>query len=305
MINIEEVFKIGLGGCPLGGHGWGKSSNQDLNEVVQCSLDLGVNFLDTADVYGLGKSEQIISSNISSSNRDNIFLATKFGVRFDSNAAFYDNSEEWFWNALHESLRRLKVDFIDLYQVHYWDQITNFEDIYSYFEKAIDQGKIRFMGVSNIDRSELTESLPNFFKTFSFELNLLEQENRKKIDAFLENKDTYFISWGSLCQGLLSGHIDESTVFNDQDRRNRDIYKHFHQDLFESNLLKISKLKRIADEINVSMSSFSLNWILEKYARSIALFGSIKPDEVLENISDQCYRIDKKYLKIVDSILND
>jgi len=302
-MDLNNTFKLGLGGCPVGGHGWGNTSKKDLNVMTYDALDRGVNFIDTADVYGLGQSELIIGENLKNFDRDRIFLASKFGVKVE-NKTIYDNSEEWFWKSLHGSLKRLNTDYLDLYQIHYWDEKVKFEDIFAYFEKAIDQGKIKYMGVTNVERKDLPDELPEFLKTYSFKFNLLDQENKKNIMPFLEEKSMFFLSWGSLCQGLLAGKIKKSTTFSEKDRRNRAEYKNFHSSRFLSNLEKVEKLKKISNKMNIPISSLSLNWIINSIENSISLFGAKTKLQLENNISCGTYKIENQYLKKINKIFN-
>ena len=123
-----RVSRLCMGGCPMGGHGWGIVQEQELIAAVNTALDLGVNFFDTADVYGLGQSELTLGRALKS-RRDQAVIASKFGVRVENHVTFYDNSPQWIRKACEESLRRLNTDYIDLYQLHYRDGKTDIRTV--------------------------------------------------------------------------------------------------------------------------------------------------------------------------------
>ena len=138
------VSRICIGGDPMGGHGWGRISEPELIEAVEVGLDLGINFFDTADVYGLGRAEEVLGKALKG-KRNRAVIASKFGVRrnAENTATYYDNSPQWIRTALEGSLKRLKTDYIDIYQIHYLDEKTPLADTIGEMEKLKKEGKIR------------------------------------------------------------------------------------------------------------------------------------------------------------------
>ena len=118
-----KVSRLCMGGCPMGGYGWGDTQENELIEAVHTAVDQGVNFFDTADTYGLGQSEKTLGKALGSHRKD-VVIASKFGVRIENGKTFYDNSSSWIKEAVEGSLRRLGTDYIDLYQIHYRDGKT-------------------------------------------------------------------------------------------------------------------------------------------------------------------------------------
>src|SRR5574344_654866 len=141
-----KVSRLCMGGCPMGGYGWGANIlEQELVDAVHCALDNGVNFFDTADVYGLGTSEKTLGKALKG-NRNKAVIATKFGVRTSNGKTVYDNSPKYIEQALYASLKRLDTDYIDLYQVHYRDDKTSISSVIETLEKLRDKGYIRYFG---------------------------------------------------------------------------------------------------------------------------------------------------------------
>ena len=134
-----RVSRIGIGGCPMGGYGWGNVQEKELLDAVHAAIHEGINFFDTADTYGLGQSEITLGKAIGSHRRD-VVIATKFGVRVSKEKTVYDNSPEWIRKALESSLRRLGTDYVDLYQVHYRDGVTPISVVVEVLEELRQKG---------------------------------------------------------------------------------------------------------------------------------------------------------------------
>lgn len=301
MIKPSEISKIGCGGCPLGGHGWGHTDKLEMQKIVEECIDSGINFIDTSDTYGLGESEKLIGKATKNKNRDNFFISSKFGVKYNSltKKTSFDNSHKWFWNSLHSSLKRLKVDYIDLYQIHYWDEKTSLNEIFENFDKATKQGKIRFSGVTNLLVDSKKHNFPKNFLSFSLLYNLIDQKNADKIDAIIKKDNLKFLSWGSLSQGLLSGKYNKNTQFRKNDRRSRDVYENFHGEKYLKNLKKIKLLNSFAKNINLTCAALSLTWITNRFPNSTALVGMKKRNhlnEIKKALDVKLTEDDKKYI---------
>ena len=279
-----EVSRIGCGGCPLGGHGWGKVDEKELDNTVSTALDTGITLFDTADVYGLGRSEERLGK-VLKNRRSEVIVSSKFGVRRKGNQTFFDNSPDWIAQALEASLYRLQTDYIDLYQLHYWDGKSSFDNIFETLERFREQGKIRYYGVTNVSWETLgysPRSLPQGFVSCSFEFNLFQRKHEESIKNFIEQGPASFLSWGSLCQGLLGGNYGHNSSFPEEDRRSRDTYVNFHGNLFKKNLGYLKALKQRFSRPD-TLAQISLRWILDRFPESIALVGMKQSSQAREN----------------------
>jgi myo-inositol catabolism protein IolS len=280
-----KVSRIGFGCCPMGMYDWGEVDERDLLSSVQIALDKGVNLFDTSDTYGMGVSESILAKALGS-HRPEAIIATKFGVRHaEDGKTFYDNSPAWFNQALEGSLRRLKSDYIDLYQVHYWDGVTLIDDIFEMLESARKKGKIRYYGVTNMDISGLnTVGQFEGFISFSFEYSLVNRTSETIINRMCEDYQLSFLSWGSLGQGFLGGNYDKETIFPPSDRRSRPVYKNFHGERLANNL-KILKGLTVLQRAypGKTLAQLALRWILDFLKPAIALTGIKRPAQIIEN----------------------
>lgn len=183
-----RVSRLCMGGCPLGGHGWGNIQDENLINAVQEAFENGINFFDTADTYGLGKSEELLGKSLEG-KREKVVIASKFGVRVENGKTFYDNSPQWIQTAVESSLRRLKTDYIDLYQIHYRDGKTPLSVVVDKLEELKKKGYVRYFGLSNIHEKDI-EELQEFkggFASFQDEYSLACRKNEEDINYFAEN----------------------------------------------------------------------------------------------------------------------
>lgn len=279
------VSPLCMGGCPLGGYGWGDTVRQDLIDAVRTAIDNGINFFDTADTYGLGESERTLAEALGADSQRAV-ITTKFGVRIENGKTFYDNSREYIFQAVEGSLKRLKRDCIDLYQVHYRDGKTPLCDVVESLERLKEQGKIRYYGLSNIhneDEAELKQLKENPFVSFQDEYSLACRKNESDMFNFRDSYEMTPFTWGSLGQGILSGKYDKNCKFDSNDRRSREIYVNFHGEKLLKNLEIVEVLKEIAAETGKSVSSVAIRWILDYLKDSVVIVGAKSPKQVLQN----------------------
>lgn len=299
-----EVSALCMGGCPLGGYGWGDVSRQELIDAVKTAVENGINFFDTADTYGLGESERTLAEALGS-DKNNVVVTTKFGVRVENGKTTYDNSREYIFSAVEGSLKRLGRDYIDLYQVHYRDGKTPLSDVAESLELLKEQGKIRYYGLSNIhekDAEELKSFKTNPFVSFQDEYSLACRKNEKEMFSFRDNFQMTPFTWGSLGQGILSGKYDKNCKFEANDRRSRDIYVNFHGEKLLKNLEIVEVLKEIAVETEKSVSSVAIRWILDYLKDSVVIVGAKNPKQVLQNVESLGFELDGDQIERLDKI---
>lgn len=298
-----EVSRFGFGCCPLGGHEWGSVSENEFKDAISLALDTGINFFDTADIYGLGESERRLGKFLKS-RRNEVIISTKFGVRKDNKGTtFYDSTPEWLGKALDASLVRLGVDHIDLYQIHYLDDMTPVEDTIAALEIKRDEGKIRYYGFSNISLADVS-GLVNATGAISFqeEYSLVRRDKEKEIDAICTEQGLSFISWGSLGQGILSGKYGVETAFGPDDRRSRSVYVNFHGEKLLKNVNMIENINKKFASQDKTISQIAIRWILDRFENSVALVGVKRPSQLLENIGAFGWKLSLEEMSYLGSI---
>ena len=298
------VSRLALGGCPLGGYGWGETEVSELEGALYTALDSGINFFDTADTYGLGQSELLLGKVLESRRKD-VVINTKFGVRTGSGKTFYDNSPEWIRTALEASLRRLKTDYTDIYTIHYRDGITPISVVVETLEELQRKGYIRYFGLSNIHQDELEELEPyaDKFVSFQDEYSLACRKNEADILDISSRLNMTPVSWGSLGQGILTGKFSaDNTAFASNDRRSRDVYVNFHGEKLEKNLQIVEYMRKIAEKYGKPVSAVAIRFILDFIPDSVVLCGAKRPSQVLGNVQGADWKLDDEELKLLDKV---
>jgi myo-inositol catabolism protein IolS len=291
-----NLSRVGFGCCPMGQHGWGDTDEQELIEAVHSALECGITFFDTADIYGLGVSEIVLGKALNG-KRQSAVIATKFGVRIENNKTFFDNSEKWINLALDKSLSRLGTDYIDLYQLHYWDKQTPIDETLYVLKKLRCSGKIRSFGVTNIDLLDHKITQPvNGLASYSYEYSLANRTLESKVYANQEKSGLCFLSWGSLGQGILSGKYDRNTKIPETDRRNRETYVNFHGEKLENNLRIVDYMRSILPCYkDKTLSMMAIRWILDQIPFSIALTGIKRRDQIEKNFGALGWQLESEH----------
>ena len=309
LVNGKRINRVGFGCEQLGGYKWGKINIKSLQYAIHYGIEHYNLLFDTADCYGIGQSEKNLGNAIYKS-REQVFLLTKFGVRFDKNKnVYYDNTPKYAEIALSSSLKRLKTDYIDMYLVHWPDRKTKLKDIFEKLEEFRIQGKIRYYGISNFDIKKIIDLNPTDwpgFKLFSDKFNILQNDQKDKIIKITSENKLIFLGFGVLGQGLLTKKYNSNHKFDGNDRR----------EVNEFSSLRVDKDKLIQNYYNVLSQYKLLNpvnvaikYALKAIPNSIMVTG-IKDLEQLKlnlkseivDLSDELF---DKINKITDSIDGD
>lgn len=292
-----------MGGCPMGQYGWGNVQEKELIDTVSAAMDRGINFFDTADTYGLGTSEITLAKALAG-KREKVVIADKFGVRVENGHTFYDNSPKWIEKALNGSLERLGTDYIDLYQIHYRDNITPIGDVIETLEHMKEKGYIRYYGLSNIHQGDLKElgQYKGRFVSFQDEYSLACRKNEKDIFRAQEELTITPMTWGSLGQGILTGKYDKSSVFGKDDRRSRDIYVNFHGNKLLKNLQIVEEMKPISQRHGKTLAAVAIRFILDYIPDSVVLCGAKNPSQILSNAEGADWKLEKNEVEMLKAI---
>lgn len=297
------VSRFAMGGCPMGEYGWGKVDEKDLIDAVHTALDEGVTLFDTADTYGLGKSEQVLGGALGEHRKD-VVINTKFGVRVGKGGTTYDNSPSYIKEACEKSLKNLGTDYIDIYTVHYRDGKTPISEVLGALEELKKEGKIRYFGLSNItdeDIPELKEHKGSFVM-FQDEYSLAQRKNERYMFELAEELQLTPLTWGSLGQGILSGKYDRNTTFGPDDRRSRPTYVNFHGEKLLKNLEIVDAMRPIAQAHGKSIAAVAIRFILDWIPDSVVLAGVKRPGQLTSNIESMDWNLSKEELDMLNRI---
>lgn len=301
-----RVSRFCMGGCPMGGYGWGNVQENELLDAIHAALDIGVNFFDTADTYGLGQSEITLAKGLGNHRKD-VVIQSKFGVRVGGGKTVYDNSPAYIEAALNESLKRLNTDYIDVYTIHYRNPETPIDDVVDALLRLRDSGKIRYFGLSNITAETMAELLPykGLFVDCQNEYSLACRKYEADLVTLQNDLEVTPLTWGSLGQGILTGKYDRNTVFGKDDRRSRDIYVNFHGEKLEQNLRIVDVLREIAAVHNKSIASCAIRYILDKMPESVVLAGVKRTEQLLSNAEAMGWKLNEDEIRSLETISNE
>ncbi len=299
-----RVSRFCMGGCPMGGYGWGNVQEEELIAAVHAALDAGVTFFDTADTYGLGQSEKTLAKGLGS-HRQEVVIESKFGVRVGGGQTVYDNSPAYIRQALEASLQRLGTDYIDVYLIHYRDGKTPIGDVVATLEALKAEGKIRYYGLSNIHGDGLQELLPyrGSFTCCQDEFSLACRRNEADLRTVQRELDVTPMTWGSLGQGILTGkYTRENVRFGADDRRSREIYVNFHGEKLEQNLRIVDVLRTIAAAHGKSVPACAIRYILDAIPDSVVLAGVKRPAQLASNLEAMDWHLSAAEQRELDEV---
>lgn len=297
-----SVSRFCMGGCPMGGYGWGATNESDFLAAIDTAIGRGVNFFDTADTYGLGQSETTLAKGIKD-RRGDVVIQSKFGVRILDGKTVYDNSPKYMREALEKSLTRLNTDYVDVYVVHYRDK-TPIEEVVDGLEALQKDGKVRYFGLSNIQADELNELLPykDLFVNFQNEYSLACRKHEGTISLVCDTLNATPLTWGSLGQGVLTGKYDINTRFDNNDRRSREIYVNFHGEKLKKNLEIVEQLKIIAKRHGKSVASTAIRFILDHIGDSVVIAGVKNEKQMLSNLEALDWHLSPEEIQILHEV---
>jgi len=256
-------------------------------------------------VYGFGKSEEILG-NLLKPYRKNIYLATKCGLRWDESGKVYNNlRSDSILFEVEQSLKRLKTDFIDLYQVHWPDPNTPISETFRTLRRLLDEKIVRYVGISNFGPNLIDEAL-EYCPIVSNQIvyNYFQRGIEREVVPYCKSKNMSIIAYSPLCQGLAIGKYDESTTFKEGDFRL--LNPSFGiRDRFERNVRRAREIKKIAERLNLSPSQLALAWVLYDEIVATAIVGTTKIRHLEDNIKASEITIDQSVKSEIDSILTD
>jgi len=286
-----NVSIIALGTWVFGGDFWGGSKTKDSLETVHAAIDSGINFIDTAPIYGNGRSEEIVGKAIKG-KRDKVYIATKCGLRAEGKSITHDLSQKNILKEVDDSLRRLQIDVIDLYQCHWPDENTALEETAAALLKLKEEGKIRYIGISNYEGEALKQvkALINPVSLQS-QYSLLERNVERNDLAYCRENEIGFLAYGALGGGILSGKYQELPDLPKADVRS--FFSKFYQaSSFEKTQAIVKQLKNNSQPPN----QVALNWIAQQPGVSSVLVGCRNQKQLQENILAASWQLDDEQL---------
>ncbi|EEI93033.1 oxidoreductase, aldo/keto reductase family protein [Sphingobacterium spiritivorum ATCC 33300] len=303
----EDVSAVGLG-CMGMSFAYGASDDQQSIATLHKALDLGINFWDTADMYGNGANEELLSK-VLVPNRDKVFIATKFGFRFrdgiarasNANETYFDGSPEWIRVAVEDSLKRLKVDVIDLYYAHRVDPNIPVEETVGAMSELVKQGKVRYLGLSEASPESLKKAnAVHPIMALQSEYSLLTRDVESEILPLLKEMDIALVPYSPLARGLVTNTLDVNQL-EDQDFRK--FLPRYQGENLENNTNLAAAFASFARDKGVSPAQLALAWVLAQGEQIIPIPGTRHTERLVENAAAVDVSLSPAELQEIEKIL--
>ena len=303
----EQLSAIGLG-CMGMSFGYGTSDESENIKTLHKALDLGINFWDTADMYGNGANEELISK-VLVPNRDKIFIATKFGFRFENGIAgpsgasgtYFDGSPEWIKQAVDLSLKRLKIDTIDLYYAHRVDQNVPIEETVGAMAELVKAGKVKYLGLSEASPESIRKANAiHPIAALQSEYSLLTRDVETSILPTIRELGISLVPYSPLARGLFNNINEVSTM---QEGDFRKTLPRFQAEYLENNQNLAKELNAFAATKNATGSQLALAWVLAQGDDIIPIPGTRRVKYLEQNVEATEINLSENDLKTINQIL--
>jgi aryl-alcohol dehydrogenase-like predicted oxidoreductase len=300
-----EVSRIAFGTWQVSGE-WGSYDAEQAQRAIRHALDLGVNFFDTAQAYGFGASEEVLANALRSqldSDRDSVVIATKGGINPGSDRP-RDSRREFLRSGVESSLKAMKIDHIDLYQVHWPDSDTPFEETAGYLQELVDEGKIRHVGVSNYDEEQMAAfARTRPVETLQPPYHLFRREIEQAILPYVRTHDIGTLVYSPLGSGLLTGTMTPDTTFEESDWRASATA--FTGETFRRNLEVVERLKEFAAQKGCEVSQLAIAWVLAQPGIDVAIVGARSSRNIERSLAAVDVQLSREDLDEIERITAD
>jgi aryl-alcohol dehydrogenase-like predicted oxidoreductase len=300
-----KVSRVAIGTWAIGGWMWGGTDEAESIATIRAAVEHGINVIDTAPVYGFGRSEEIVGKAIAEGDlRSDVVIATKTGLEWNNGNVFRNAQRARIIQEVEDSLRRLRTDYIDVYQVHWPDPLIAVEETADAMLTLFNQGKIRAIGVSNFS----VDQMKRFRRVAPLHVlqppyNLFERGIEADLLPYCRENNIAMFGYGALCRGLLSGRMRADTVFSGDDLRRTD--PKFTNPRFGQYLAAVQKLDRLAQRsFGKRVIHLAIRWMLDQ-GITTALWGARHPDQLRPVNEVMGWRLDASTLAEIDRILRE
>ena len=304
-----NLTTIGLGTWAMGGgawkFGWGPQNDQASIDSIHKALDLGINWIDTAPIYGHGRSEQVVGQAIKG-RRESIIIATKCGRIWEEGSTEIGKSlkRDSIRQEVENSLRRLDINEIDLYQMHWPQPDDEIEEGWQTMSTLVKEGKVRYVGVSNFNLDQL-KRIQNIHPVTSLQppYSMLRREVENEILPYCRENNIGVIAYSPMQAGLLTGKFDRQRAAElpNSDWRSRNPY--FTEPQLSINLDTVDKLRKITSKIGITLAQLSLAWVLRRTEMTSAIVGARHPKQIEETAAASDIQLSQEHIDQIEMIL--
>jgi aryl-alcohol dehydrogenase-like predicted oxidoreductase len=296
------VSRVALGTWAMGGWMWGGSDMRESVATIRAALSQGINLIDTAPAYGFGVSEEIVGAALEGV-RSQAVIATKTGLEWRDGKVYRNATRGRIMQEVDDSLRRLRTDYIDIYQVHWPDPLVPVEETAEAMRSLYEQGKIRAIGVSNFSVAQMER----FRRVAPLHVlqspyNLFERAIEAQILPYARANGITTLGYGALCRGLLSGRMRPDTTFDGDDLRHID--PKFQPPRFSQYLEAVQQLDELAERrFQRRVIHLAVRWMLDQ-GIGVALWGGRHPDQVEAALGVDGWSLNSLHRELIESIVN-
>ena len=298
--------RIGLGTWAMGGWMWGGADEEESIRTIHTALDKGINLIDTAPVYGFGRSEEIVGQAVEQwGGREKVIIATKVGLEWHDGVVFRNATRERINREIEDSLRRLRTSYIDLYQIHWPDPLAPIEDTADAMRRLLAQGKIRAIGVSNFspEQMEAFRAVAPLH-TNQPPYNLFERQMERDVLPYTRRNSIGTLAYGALCRGLLSGRMRPDSEFTGDDLRQVD--PKFRPPRYAQYLKAVERLDSFAREnYGKRVIHLAMRWLLDQPGVTVALWGARHPQQMMPMDDMLGWSLSADAMRAIDQILRE
>ena len=304
------VSELCLGTMTFGGKGFwevvGRLGQEVVNDIVARSLDAGINFIDTANVYSYGEAETLLGVALKNHPRDRVVIATKVRGGMDQDINDVGLSRYHIMNAVEDSLKRLGTDHIDLYQIHGFDQVTPLEETLRALDDLVRQGKVRYIGASNLAAWQLTKALGISerlglarFESLQAYYTIAGRDLERELIPAVQDQGLGILVWSPLAGGLLSGKFNRDGSSPDGSRRASFDFPPVNRDrAFDS----VDIMREIAAETGATVPQIALAWLLHQPAVTSVIIGAKSVEQLNDNLGVVSVRLSPEHLERLDAV---
>lgn len=304
-----KVTPMAFGAWAIGGWNWGGAEESAALKAIKAAYDAGITTIDTAPVYGFGRSEELVGKAMEGVARDKYQIMTKFGMNWQSEEGeYFFNSEDmegrpfsmYKWASkekvmqeCEDSLRRLKTDYIDLYQIHWPDATTPISETFEAVQRLMEQGKIRAAGVCNYSTEQVEEALQTIqLASNQVPYSMINRAIEKDVVPQAQEKGLDIIPYSPLQRGLLTGKIKPGHEFNEGDTRGGSLY--YTDENIRRTQSLLNEIKPIADNYNATLAQLVLNWTMNRPGVACVLAGARNEEQVADNAKAFSFKLSQE-----------
>jgi aryl-alcohol dehydrogenase-like predicted oxidoreductase len=302
-VSAITVGTWAIGGANSLGGSFGKVDDVESVRAIHAMIDGGVNLIDTAPIYGSGHSEEVVGEALKSLDRDKVVLATKYGSYIEGGRGVHKSAPESIEHEFADSVRRLGTDYFDIYLMHWPDACgTPIKDTMTYVQKLKDQGKVKMLGLCNVDIDYIKQASGYAeIDIVQLPFSMVNQSALGQL-KWCEAHDIDVMTWGSLGSGILTGTIREKPNFDKSDFRNT-FYPFYKEPLFSKIQEFLKTMDKVAAKYDKPLAQIAINWSTQKSFVTTALTGVRNVHEAQENCATFGWELTQEDADLLDAEL--